>query len=77
MEKPEILSGARTKGPIHTAVHYSDTFINLCTKVNVRDKPHFIFNIDKTVFLFNKVPPLIFTAKGFSDIIKFISVEEG
>jgi hypothetical protein len=37
----------------------------------------FIFNVDKTEFLFNNIPPKTSTAKGFRDCIKFISAEDG
>jgi hypothetical protein len=37
--------------------------------INVHNKPHFIFNIDETVFRLSNVPPETVTIKGVRDII--------
>lgn len=49
----------------HKAVDdYSDLNRNLCTELNICDKPHLIFNMDKRGVPLNNAPPKIVTTKG-------------
>ena len=78
VRKPEGLSRARAQGLNHKAVDgYFDLYRNLCTELNICDKPHLIFNMDETGFSLNNAPPKIATAKGVRDVIKFTSAERG
>ena len=78
VRKPEGLSRARAQGLNHKAVDdYFDLYRNMCTELNICDKPHLIFNVDETGFPLNNVPPKIVIAKGVRDVIKFTSAERG
>jgi hypothetical protein len=43
---------------------YFDLYRNLCTELNICDKPHLIFNMDERGVPLNNAPPKIVTARG-------------
>jgi hypothetical protein len=78
VRKPEGLWRAIAQGLNYKALDdYFDLYRNLCTELNICDKPHVIFNVDETGFPLNNVPPKIVIAKGVRDVIKFTSAERG
>jgi hypothetical protein len=78
LRKPEGLSTARAQGLNEQAVDdYFNLHRNLCTELNICDKPHLTFNMDETEFPLNNVPSKIVTTKGVRDVTKFTSAERG
>lgn len=65
LKKPEGLWRTSAQGLNNKAVDFFfHLYRNLRTELNIRNKPHLVFNMDETWFSFNNIPPKIVTTKG-------------